>query len=388
MNTLIARVKEAFTSLFAYPATHIIQAPGGVNLFGELCEYNDGFALSCAINYQLMVAAAKRDDNIVRVISLDYGYQETLFDLSKEIEFQSDYIWANYIRGIVKHLLACGYQFRGADLVLSGDIPQGAGLGSSAALEVVIGQTFKTLYALQISQPDLALNAQQAANEFIGRHCGIADPLVSACAKEDHALLIDCRSRQAQQIAIPENMTMMIINANKKRALVDNEYNTRRVQCQQVAKFFSVPALRDVTHQQFERHFNELDTKLAKRARHVISENERTLKAADALSQRDMLLIGQLMEQSHRSMRDDFEITEPEIDLLVEIVKAEIGDLGGVRMIAGGFGSYVAALLPVTLVKQVEAAIAAQYEAATGLKESIYLSQAKDGARHIMTITS
>lgn len=380
MNTLINNVKNTFSTVLGYAATHIIQAPGRVNLIGEHTDYNDGFVLPCAINYQAMVAAAKRDDNIVRLISVDYGNEENQFDLTEEIEFQDNCMWANYIRGVVKFLLARGYQFKGADIVVSGNVPQGAGLSSSAALEVVIGQTFKTLYNLDISQVDIALNGQQAENEFVGCNCGIMDQLISACGEENHALLLDCRSLQTQAVSMPEEMSIVIINSNKKRGLVDSEYNTRRLQCEEAAQKFAVKALRDVTIEQFNERINELDPIVAKRARHVITENIRTVKAADALRQGDMQLMGQLMEQSHISMRDDFEITVPEIDLIVGIVKAEIGQQGGVRMTGGGFGGCVVALMPPALVEQVKAALESKYESATGIKESIYVCQASTGA--------
>lgn len=380
MNTLITKVKEVFATQFGYPATQTIQAPGRVNLIGEHTDYNDGFVLPCAINYQTIVAAAKRDDNIVRIISVDYDNQENQFDLSKEIEFQDDCMWSNYIRGVVKFLSVRGYQFQGADIVVSGNVPQGAGLSSSAALEVVIGQTFKSLYDLDISQVDIALNGQQAENEFVGCNCGIMDQLISACGEDHHALLLDCRSLETQAVAMPEDIAIVIINSNKKRGLVDSEYNARRVQCEQAASVFGVKALRDVSVEQFEARINELDAVVAKRARHVITENDRTVQAADALRQGDMQLMGQLMAQSHISMREDFEITVPEIDLIVDIVKAEIGELGGVRMTGGGFGGCVVALVPEAIIAQVKAAVESQYEAATGIKESIYVCQAKAGA--------
>lgn len=384
MNTLITKVKEVFATQFGYPETQTIQAPGRVNLIGEHTDYNDGFVLPCAINYQTIVAAARRDDNIVRIISVDYDNQENQFDLSKEIEFQDNCMWSNYIRGVVKFLLARGYQFQGADIVVSGNVPQGAGLSSSAALEVVIGQTFKSLYDLDISQVDIALNGQQAENEFVGCNCGIMDQLISACGEEHHALLLDCRSLETQAVSMPEDTAIVIINSNKKRGLVDSEYNARRLQCEQAASIFGVKALRDVSIEQFETRINELDAVVAKRARHVITENDRTVQAADALRQGDMQLMGALMAQSHISMRDDFEITVPEIDLIVDIVKAEIGESGGVRMTGGGFGGCVVALMPEALVEQVRAAVENKYEAATGIKESIYLCQAKAGAGSVL----
>lgn len=235
MSELIDNVKNAFKATLGYAPTHIVQAPGRVNLIGEHTDYNDGFVLPCAINYQTVVAAAKRDDNIVRVISVDYGNAQDEFDLTQEIAFQHDKMWANYIRGVVKCLLARGFQFTGADIAVSGNVPQGAGLSSSAALEVVIGQTFKVLFNLEISQAEIALNGQQAENEFVGCNCGIMDQMISAEGSQQHAMLLDCRSLETTSVSMPEELAVVIINSNKKRGLVDSEYNTRREQCEAVA---------------------------------------------------------------------------------------------------------------------------------------------------------
>ncbi|MFL1808232.1 galactokinase [Plesiomonas shigelloides] len=380
MSELIDNVKNAFKATLGYAPTHIVQAPGRVNLIGEHTDYNDGFVLPCAINYQTVVAAAKRDDNIVRVISVDYGNAQDEFDLTQEIAFQHDKMWANYIRGVVKCLLARGFQFTGADIAVSGNVPQGAGLSSSAALEVVIGQTFKVLFNLEISQAEIALNGQQAENEFVGCNCGIMDQMISAEGLQQHAMLLDCRSLETTSVSMPEELAVVIINSNKKRGLVDSEYNTRREQCEAVAAIFGVKALRDVTLEQFNQKCHELDPLLRKRARHVITENYRTLDAAQALSQHDMQRMGRLMAESHASMRDDFEITVAEIDTLVAMVKEVIGERGGVRMTGGGFGGCVVALVPHDLVASVQAVVDANYEAQTGLKAAIYVCQAMDGA--------
>ncbi|OAN18222.1 galactokinase [Photobacterium jeanii] len=380
MSELIQTVKASFNQVLGYAPSHIIQAPGRVNLIGEHTDYNDGFVLPCAINYQTVVAASRRDDNLVRVVSVDYGNQIDEFDLTAEISFQQDKMWANYIRGVVKCLLARGYQFAGADIAVSGNVPQGAGLSSSAALEVVIGQTFKVLYNLEISQAEVALNGQQAENEFVGCNCGIMDQLISAEGQENHALLIDCRSLETQAVSMPKDMAVVIINSNKQRGLVDSEYNTRRAQCEEAAQIFGVPALRDVSLEAFEAKQDQLSPLVAKRARHVITENIRTELAAKALISGDMTLMAELMAQSHASMRDDFEITVKEIDVLVEIVKNQIGEQGGVRMTGGGFGGCVVALIPPKLVDKVVQAVEEKYQPATGLQASIYVCQAKDGA--------
>ena len=380
MSDPMQNVSASFPRVFGYEPTHHIQAPGRVNLIGEHTDYNDGFVLPCAINYQTVVAAKQRDDRLVRVVACDYQDAQDEFSLDAPIEFVADKMWANYIRGVVKCLLQRGFEFGGVDIAVSGNVPQGAGLSSSAALEVVIGQTFKTLYNLAISQAEIALNGQQAENEFVGCNCGIMDQLISAQGQDNHALLIDCRSLECQSVSMPEDMAVVIINSNKQRGLVDSEYNTRRQQCEEAAQIFGVKALRDVTIEQFVAKQNELSPDVAKRARHVITENTRTVEAAKALEEGNITLLAQLMEQSHNSMRDDFEITVKEIDTLVDIVKDVVGEQGGVRMTGGGFGGCVVSLVPPQLVDAVKQAIAEQYEAKTGLKETIYVCHATDGA--------
>ncbi|MEZ9311358.1 galactokinase [Vibrio sp. 10N.286.49.F3] len=380
MSQLIQNVMTSFEAVLGYKPSHIIQAPGRVNLIGEHTDYNEGFVLPCAVDYQTVVAATRRDDNLVRVVSADYGNAVDEFDLTQSIIFQQDKMWANYIRGVVKCLISSGYEFTGVDIAVSGNVPQGAGLSSSAALEVVIGQTFKVLNNLQIGQADIALNGQQAENEFVGCKCGIMDQMISAEGRENHAMLLDCRTLETQLVPIPEGMSVLIINSNKKRGLVDSEYNTRRAQCDAAAHVFGVKALRDVTLAQLNEKSGELDNVVAKRARHVITENSRTLEAAQALRNHDMKRMGELMAESHASMRDDFEITVKEIDLLVDMVKTVIGDEGGVRMTGGGFGGCVVALVPPALVDHVITVVEENYQNETGIKESIYICKAKDGA--------
>ncbi|GAM69862.1 galactokinase [Vibrio sp. JCM 19236] len=383
MEHLIDAVKTSFSQVIGEDATHIFQAPGRVNIIGEHTDYNDGFVLPCAINYQTVIAASKRDDNLVKVVSVDYGNDVDEFDLTQEIEFQQDKMWANYIRGVVKFLLLRGYQLGGANISVSGNVPQGAGLSSSAALEVVVGQTFKTLYQLDISQAEIALNGQQAENEFVGCNCGIMDQMISAVGRENHAMLLDCRSLETELVSMPEALSVVIINTNKQRGLVDSEYNTRRQQCEEAATILGVKALRDADMALFDAKLPHMSEVVAKRARHVITENERTLEAAKALKEKDFSRLSELMEQSHASMRDDFEITVKEVDTLVNIVAKVVGRQGGVRMTGGGFGGCIVALVPPSLVETIVTTVEAEYEAATGLKESIYICQAKDGAGEV-----
>ncbi|WP_312972155.1 galactokinase [Atlantibacter sp.] len=374
------KTQSLFADAFGYPATHTIQAPGRVNLIGEHTDYNDGFVLPCAIDYQTVISCAARDDRQVRVIAADYDNQIDEFSLDAPILSHDSQQWSNYVRGVVKHLQQRNRNFGGADLVISGNVPQGAGLSSSASLEVAVGTVFQQLYHLPLDGAQIALNGQEAENQFVGCNCGIMDQLISALGKKDHALLIDCRSLGTKAVPMPEGVAVVIINSNFKRTLVGSEYNTRREQCETGARFFTQKALRDVKLEQFNAVANELDPVVAKRVRHVLTENARTVEAADALVRGDLKRMGVLMAESHASMRDDFEITVPQIDTLVEIVKDVIGDEGGVRMTGGGFGGCIVALMPDALVPAVKEAVANQYQAKTGIKETFYVCKASEGA--------
>lgn len=378
--TLKTSTHAIFNEKFGYAADYTIQAPGRVNLIGEHTDYNDGFVLPCAIDYQTVIACSKRDDRQVRVIAADYDNQEDIFSLDDAIMTHPDYMWANYVRGVVKHLQQRNKDFNGVDMVISGDVPQGAGLSSSASLEVAVGTVFQQLYHLPLDGAEIAVNGQEAENQFVGCNCGIMDQLISALGKKDHAMLLDCRTLGTRPVPMPEDIAVIIINSNFRRNLVGSEYNTRRQQCETGARFFTQTSLRDVDINQFKAVEHELDPTVAKRVRHVLTENARTLEAADALAKGDLTRMGELMAESHASMRDDFEITVPPIDQLVDIVKAAIGTQGGVRMTGGGFGGCVVALVPLDLVDTVEAAVAAQYEAKTGIKESFWVCKASQGA--------
>ncbi|WP_226102332.1 galactokinase [Dickeya oryzae] len=381
--TLSARTQSVFQQQFGYPATLTVQAPGRVNLIGEHTDYNDGFVLPCAINYSTTISAAPRDDRQIRVIAVDYDNQQDSFSLDAPIDHHPQWQWANYVRGVIKHLKNRSDAFGGADLVISGNVPQGAGLSSSASLEVAVGKAIQALYQLPLDNVALALNGQEAENQFVGCNCGIMDQMISAQGQRNHALLIDCRSLETRAVSMPDNVAVMIINSNVKRGLVDSEYNTRRQQCEAAARYFQVKALRDVSEADFAAKAAGLDNVVARRARHIITENARTLAAADALTRGDLRQMGELMAASHASMRDDFEITVPPIDTLVEIVKAVIGDEGGVRMTGGGFGGCIVALIPQQQVTAVQNAVMREYPAKTGLQPTCYVCQASSGAGYV-----
>ncbi|WP_295961052.1 galactokinase [Rhodoferax sp.] len=378
--SLQQRTTAAFTQHFGHaPALHV-RAPGRVNLIGEHTDYNDGFVLPCAIDFETRISIGPRSDRQVRVCACDYGDALDQFDLDAPITPRPDAQWTNYVRGVVQVLRARGLHLGSMDMAIAGNVPQGAGLSSSASLEVAVGQAFKALHNLeQLTQADIALIAQKAENSFVGVNCGIMDQLISASGQADHALLIDCRSLSTQAVPVPAGLAVMIVHSHVQRGLVGSEYNTRRQQCEAAAAHYGVKALRDIDVARLERDAAGLDAVVLRRARHIVTENQRTLDAAQALADGGLLRLGQLMAASHDSMRDDFEITVPPIDHLVAILQAAIGPQGGARMTGGGFGGCVVALLPEALVPAARAAVAAQYRAPNGDAATVYVCHASAG---------
>lgn len=383
MKALINKTIQAFTAIFGYKPDTVVEAPGRVNLIGEHTDYNDGFVLPCAIDYQTVISCHKRSDNLIRVIAVDYNNEQDQFLLDSEIEKHPNYQWANYVRGVIKHIIKYTKNISGVDFAISGNVPQGAGLSSSASLEVAIGKMFQVLFDLPLDGKQIALIGQEAENQFVGCNCGIMDQLISSLGQAQHALLIDCRSLEVSPVSIPEDLAVVIINSNIKRGLVDSEYNTRRKQCEAAAKALGVKALRDASLVDLLQIQASLDPIVYKRAHHVITENERTLKAAHALANEDYPLLSKLMAESHNSMRDDFQITVPAIDYLVNIVQGVIGNQGGVRMTGGGFGGCVVALVPKDKVGDVKDAVSQNYHKKFAIKEDFYICQPSEGAHKL-----
>ena len=382
-TSMLTELDAVFTQIFGAKPTRHFQAPGRVNLIGEHTDYNDGFVLPCAIDYQTLVAVTPRDDMTVSVVAVDYSNQQDEFSLDSDIETHPTQLWSNYVRGVVKHLQLRGHVFKGANLAITGNVPQGAGLSSSASLEVVIGETFRGLYNLSLTKAEVALNGQEAENQFVGCQCGIMDQMVSACGSKHNALLLDCRSLDTELISMPEHLAVMIINSNVKRGLVDSEYNTRRLQCEEAARTLGLNALRDISLVELQNNKEKLPEVVYRRAHHVVSDSERTVLAAQALRTNDVVQLSKLMAQSHISMRDDFEITVAPIDFAVKILTEYLGDKGGVRMTGGGFGGCMVALMPHDMVEGAKQLIAERYQAETGYQETIYICSASDGAGEI-----
>lgn len=381
--TPIQLSQTQFEQHFGYAPQQTVFAPGRVNIIGEHTDYNDGFVMPCAINYGMSVSFAKRDDSIWRVYAIDINETDA-FDIKKEIP-QSEDKWKNYVRGVVKYIQErCPEFIQGADIAMTSDVPMSSGLSSSAALEISIGKTCQVLGNLPISLAEIALIGQRAENKFVGANCGNMDQLTSALGQKDHLVMIDCRSLEISPTPVPQGYSIAIINSNVKHDLVTGEYNSRRQECEFAAQFFGVKALRDVSPEQFIERAAELQrlNELAyKRAKHVISENHRVLEAVEALKANDMQKLGVLMGESHDSMRDDFEITIPEIDYLVELAQVAIGKNGGARMTGGGFGGCIVWLVPNEKVEALRKLIAENYQKQTGIQETFYVCTASDGVR-------
>ena len=379
--TPVQKSQHIFTQKYNKQPELTVYAPGRVNIIGEHTDYNDGFVMPCAINYGTAIAGSKRADHIWNVYAADLDLEDT-FSLDEDFP-QSEQKWANYVRGVVKFIQERCPQFKqGADLVISGNVPHSSGLSSSAALEVAMGKFCQKLSDLPLTHTEIALIGQKAENKFVGANCGNMDQLISALGQKDHLLMIDCRSLETQPTPVPKDVAVIIVNSNVPHDLVTGEYNTRRWQCEKAAEFFGVKALRDVSVEEFQKREAELtalNSLVAKRARHVVTENQRVLDAVEALKHNDLTKLGELMGQSHESMRDDFEITVPQIDYLVELAQLVIGKTGGARMTGGGFGGCIVALAPHDKVEEVRKIIADNYEKQTGLKEDFYVCTASQG---------
>ncbi|WP_411289830.1 galactokinase [Sphingorhabdus sp.] len=358
-QALYDTVSASFTACFGHAPEFVARAPGRVNLIGEHTDYNDGFVLPCAIGPATMVAVSKRDDDIVDVVAADFGGARDRFNLQTPLERNSRQPWADYVRGMISALQNEGYALSGAQIAIAGNLPKGAGLSSSASLEVALGKAMLALAGTDIDNTRLAQIAQMAECDFVGTKCGIMDQLISAQGKEGHALLIDCRSLELTDAPVPDDVAIMIVHSGVTRGLVDGHYNERRRQCEAAAAAVGVSALRDADLDMLAAA--GLDATTTKRARHVITENQRTLDAADALARSDLAALGELMVQSHASMRDDFEITVPPIDELVVLLQEAIGFNGGARMTGGGFGGACVAIMAATQVAEVRSAIEAAY---------------------------
>ncbi len=378
MNEMQELVTSAFAQRLGTTPSLIIRAPGRVNIIGEHTDYNDGFVLPMAIDRAVWLALRPRTDQQVILYALDMD-DEGVFRLD---DLEPGQGWLEYVKGVAHILQEEGFSLQGWEGVMAGDVPIGAGLSSSAGLELAAARAFTAVSDVSWNPKQMARFSQRAENEWVGMNCGIMDQMISAMGVADHALLIDCRSLETENVPLPPGTNVIILDTATRRGLVDSAYNERRQQCEAAAAYFGVPALRDVSVQTFNADADGLDDLTLRRARHVITENNRTLQAAAAMRAGDALTLGQLMDASHVSMRDDFEISSPELDHMVDIAQLQPGCYGA-RMTGGGFAGCAVALVESKEATAFAENVSAQYAAVTGLDPQIYICTPTDGAEVI-----
>lgn len=345
-SSLIERTILAFRNAYGHAPELLAFAPGRVNLIGDHTDYNDGFALPCALQFGTVVAASSLEEPriIALAADLDAGEDDLRIDAPIEATAQGD--WKNHVRGIAAGLPAFGLPLCGAKLAFSGDVPQGNGLSSSASLGVALGLALTALAGEKTPDKQvLARVAQWSEHHYVGCACGLLDQISSAYGQPGRALLLDCRSLGVQPVTFPADAAIVIVPSGVARGLVDSAYNERRAQCRQAAEYFGVGSLRELDLAMLEAGETGCDATVFRRARHVVTENARTLKASEAMARGDLAAVGEAMRESHASLRDDFEVSVPAVDALVDSLNAAIGSYGGARMTGGGFGGCVVAIV-------------------------------------------
>jgi len=373
----LERLRVAFRRQWGAEPVLCARAPGRVNLIGEHIDYNDGFVLPMAIDRDIWIAFRPREDRTVRLWSLDFG-QASAFALDA-IATDASAPWSNYVRGVAWALGEKGMALRGLDAVIQGTVPVGAGLSSSAALEVAAGLALLASAGESLPPEELALACQRAENEFVGNRCGIMDQFVAALGRAGHALFLDCRTLDYRHVPLPADFRIVVANSMVKRALVDSAYNERRSQCEEAARVLGVRALRDADEAALASARSRLSDAVYRRARHVITENARVVQAVAAMRRGDAETFGALMDASHVSLRDDYEVSCRELDALVEIARRQAGCLGA-RLTGAGFGGCTVNLVRADAVGAFVAALRKGYREQTGLDAEIYVCAAADGA--------
>lgn len=380
-------LRAAFATLYGR-TPRLFRAPGRVNLIGEHTDYNGGFVLPMAIDYETQVAAATRPDRKIRVRSLNIN-EEFEFDLDAPAQKLRG-SWRDYVEGVARILARQNVRLRGADVLLYSDVPHGAGLSSSAALEMSVGLALSEISGQTVDKVQLALAGQAAEHEFVGAKVGIMDQFVSALGQAGNALLIDCRHLRAEQVPCgfaAAETALIICDSRVQHALAASEYNTRRAECETGVRLLqqflpAITQLRDVSERDFGLYQDHLPEIIKRRCRHIITENARTLNAAQALRHNDLVKFGALMQQSHQSMRDDFVISCAEIDLLVDIAHSCAGVLGA-RMTGGGFGGSTVNLVKRNNLAEFTEKVSRTYFQETGIHPRIYPARPSDGASEI-----
>jgi galactokinase len=375
---------DAFQARFGI-AANIYRAPGRVNLIGEHTDYNDGFVLPAAIEFYCWAAAAPRKDG--KLVIYSENFNETTDARLDSLTPLRKKHWANYPLGVAWALLQGGKRLTGANIYIAGEVPLGAGLSSSAAIEVAVGLALLSVSGLAVDRTELAQLCLKAENEFVGARVGIMDQFVSCYGRWSHALLLDCRWLKHEFVKLPEDLQLVICNTMVRHEVASGEYNARRAECEEGVRILQhvlpeIRALRDVTLPQLEEQRQNLSPTVFARCRHVIAENARVKSAVEAFRRGDIKALGPLMQESHRSLRDDYEVSCKELDLMVEIAVAQ-PDVIGARMTGGGFGGCTINLVESAAVSNFKRNVAEEYSSRTGLTPEIYVSPASEGAQQM-----
>ena len=376
MDSIREQVLAGFREKIGGAPTHLVRAPGRVNLIGEHTDYNDGFVMPMAIDRATWIALRPRADSTVILHSLDHGETAT-FDSAHVTKDKMT--WREYPKGVTHVLAAAGYPLRGWEGVTACDVPMGAGLSSSASYELAIARAFASVSGFPWNAPQMALLGQKAENEWVGVKCGIMDQMISAVGEDGKAVLIDCRDLSLKAAPLPQGTVVVILDTMTRRGLVESAYNERRRQCQEASAHFGVKALRDVTAATFAARQGELGEITRKRARHVISENDRTQAAAIAMKNGDAKELGLLMNASGDSLRVDFEVTNRELDIIVDLARKAPG-CHGARMTGAGFGGCAVALVAAASAKAFADQVSAEYKKATQRDPAVYVTRPVAGA--------
>jgi galactokinase len=381
LDSMAERTAELFVKCFGHPPRWIVAAPGRVNLIGEHTDYNDGFVLPMAIERYTVIAGGRMTRRVAVFHSLTTG-DTAEFPVRGPITPGTP-VWSNYVRGVAAGFQQFGRPIPGIEAAIDSDVPFGAGVSSSGALEVATASLMELACQQKLEPLEKARLCQHAEHAFAGVPCGIMDQFTSIMARKDHALLLDCRSLTALHVPLADpSVTVLVINTQVRRRVGEREYALRRGQCERVAAKMGVKALRDATLSQLEAARSHLDTVEYRRARHVITENQRALDTARALEQRDWPAVGQLMAASHASLRDDFEVSCPELDTVVRIARdLEPRGVIGCRMTGAGFGGCAVCLVRTDALAYVSGIMAERYEQATRIQAHLFSSRPAAGAR-------
>jgi len=363
------------TELQAEPAV-VARAPGRVNLIGEHVDYNDGFVLPAAIDRDVVTVGAPQPDATIRVLAVDTGEQDTFTPLERLPRAAG---WISYVRGVARLLSEMGVRIPGAALAIAGDVPIGAGLSSSAALEVSVATALLSLAQRSLPQLQLVELCHQAESEFAGVQCGIMDQLVSVCGAADRAVFLDCRSLEFAHLPIPSHLRLVATDSGVRRDLRNSAYNERVSECREAALRLGARSLRDVEPHEFKARERELPELLRRRARHVVSEIRRTRQAARALESNELEQLGYLMQESHESLRSDYEVSIPELDVLVGLTRLLEGVVGS-RLSGAGFGGCIISLVEEAAVPHFLERVPREYAARTGKQAVVHVCRAAPGA--------